>query len=94
MESEGQIKGKSKLDCQKEDVVLQQRSIVSFNGLLEVTCPECNKPTRIPLENSSIPIKCECGLIYYLSEIQMKDLRKNLEEIRWARNDMSNPAFN
>ena len=76
-----------------EDVVLQQR-IVNFKGMLEVTCAECNAPTRIPLENSFKPIKCECGLIYYLSEIQMKDARKNLEEIRLARNDMSDPAFN
>ncbi len=72
----------------------QQRSTVSFKGMLEVTCAECSAPTTIPLENFSIPIKCECGLIYYLSEIQMTDLRKSLEEIRLARNDMSNPAFN
>jgi len=72
----------------------QQRSAVSFKGMLEVTCTECNAPTKIPLENSSIPIKCECGLIYYLSEIQMKDARKSLEDIRLARNDMSDPAFN
>ena len=74
--------------------MLQQRSAVSFKGMLEVTCAECNASTRIPVENSSLPIKCECGLIYYFSEIQMKDARKSLEEIRLARNDMSDPAFN
>jgi hypothetical protein len=57
--------------------------IENFRGTLEITCEKCNAPTRIQLENvSELPIQCECGLSYSLSEIEIKDAHKSLEDIR------------
>jgi len=63
-----------------------------FKGVLELTCPDCNAPSKISLENAFAPITCECGLVYYLSETEQKDARKTLEDIRKVQNGSSDPG--
>ena len=68
--------------------------IENFRGTLEVSCEKCNATTRILLEKvSALPIKCECGLSYLLSENEIKDAHKSLEEIRLLRQDFERPRF-
>ena len=68
--------------------------IENYRGTLEVTCEECTAPTKIQLENvSELPIQCECGLSYSLSEIDIKDARKSLEDIKLLWQDFQGSRY-
>ena len=66
--------------------------IENFKGTLVLTCKGCDGTTNIPLEEvPSGALKCPCGVSYFFSQNDLKDIRKTLDDIKLMRESFGIP---